>query len=267
MSDDGQLSEQGKQALVQLFPRIKAWRERTSAVSLRPAPGSQLAKDDQLVHPYQISHAATGALVSAVDHMDALRTLVEDAHVVHARAPLTLLRGSLENASVAVWLLAASNRKERIRRRLRWQWEDEKYGVEAAKLIGRPHGPTLDERKAKIAGVARACELDDDDVARLFTRGVSFGWVVKTAGDEALGGPRGETAKFVWMGASGIAHVQNWAVLSLLQREEVGDSSEGIVGLHLSVSDNFLYLSWLAAAAMIAEGWRLLDKHSGNHRG
>lgn len=189
MSDDGQLSEQGKQALVQLFPRIKAWRERTSAVSLRPAPGSQLAKDDQLVHPYQISHAATGALVSAVDHMDALRTLVEDAHVVHARAPLTLLRGSLENASVAVWLLAASNRKERIRRRLRWQWEDEKYGVEAAKLIGRPHGPTLDERKAKIAGVARACELDDDDVARLFTRGVSFGWVVKTAGDEALGGP------------------------------------------------------------------------------
>jgi hypothetical protein len=131
MSDDDQLSEQGKKALAQLFPRIKAWRERTAAVSSRPAPGSQLARDDRLVHPYQISHAATGALVSAVDHMDALRTLVEDAHVIHARAPLTLLRGSLENASVAVWLMVASNRKERIRRRLRWQWEDEKYGVEA----------------------------------------------------------------------------------------------------------------------------------------
>lgn len=269
MGTDDQLSEQGKRQLAQLFPHIKAWRERTGAASSRPAPGSLLAKDDQVTNPYCISHAAVGALVSAVDHMDALRTLVEDAHVVHARAPLTLLRGSLENASIAVWLLAPENRKERVRRRLRWQWEDEKYGVDAARLIDRSPGLTLEERRAKIESVARVCDLDDDDVGRLFKKGkgVSFGWVVKTAGDEARGGPGGETAKFVWMGASGIAHVQNWAVLSLLERVEVSTPSEGVVGLHLSVSDNFLHLSWVAAAAMIAEGWRLLDERGRNHRG
>ena len=82
MGNDGQLSEQGRSQLLKLFPHIKAWRERTAAESSRPEPGSLLAKDDQVTDPYCISHAAVGALVSAVDHMDALRTLVEDAREI-----------------------------------------------------------------------------------------------------------------------------------------------------------------------------------------
>lgn len=263
MGDDGQLSDEVKRQLVAHFPVIKAWRARTGASSSGPMEGSPLRRDDKITHPYQISHAAVGALVSAVDHMDALRTLVEEAHVVHARAPYTLLRGALENSAVAVWLLAPANRIERVTRRLRWHWVSEKYGMEAAELIGGQQGLTLNERKAKIETVARSCGMTEDQV-REATKSVSFRLIVKSAGDEGRG-LDGETVKLCWMAESGIAHAQSWAVLALLKRVEVRAASEGIVGLQMSASDNFLLLSWAVAARMISEGWRLLDERSTNH--
>lgn len=263
MSDDGQLSDEVKRQLAGNFPIIKAWRSRTVAAASGPVEGSPLRRDDEITHPYQISHAAVGALVSAVDHMDALRTLVEEAHVVHARAPYTLLRGALENSAVAVWLLAPANRVERVIRRLRWHWVSEKYGVEAAELIGSQQGLTLDERRAKIEDVARSCGMTEAQV-RQATTPASFRLIVQSAGEEGKG-LDGKTVKFCWMAESGIAHAQSWAVLALLKRVEVRAASEGIVGLEMSASDNFLLLSWAVAARMIAEGWRLLDERSTNH--
>jgi hypothetical protein len=265
VGDEDQLSDEVKRQLVGHFPVIKAWRTRTGAASSGPVEGSPLRRDDEITHPYQISHAVIGALVSAVDHMDALRTLVEEAHVVHARAPYTLLRGALENAAVAVWLLAPANRIERVTRRLRWHWVSEKYGVETAELIGARQGLTLDERKTKIETVARSCGMTEDQV-REATTSASFRLIVKSAGDEGRG-LDGKTVKLCWMAESGIAHAQSWAVIALLKRVEVRAASEGIVGLQMSASDNFLLLSWAVAARMISEGWRLLDERSKNHLG
>lgn len=119
-----QLSDSVKPLLEAVFALARKWHARADAPDAGPAPGSSLRADDDAAHPYEISHAVHGALVGAVDNLDALRALVADAHVVHARAPFTLLRAALENSAAAVWLLGLSSREDRLLRRLRLQWAD-----------------------------------------------------------------------------------------------------------------------------------------------
>src|SRR4051794_32587057 len=98
MSNDaaGQISDEARRQLAKAFAVIDIWRDRIHGEPTTPAVGSSLAKDDEATDPYQMSHAATGALLSAVDHLDAFRALLQDAGVLHARAPFTLLRAALE---------------------------------------------------------------------------------------------------------------------------------------------------------------------------
>ena len=95
-----QLSGEAQRRLVKIFELVSTWRGRTAAVAPVPAVGSSLRKDDEVTDPYQLSHAVIGALVGAVDHLDAVRAFVQDAGILHARAPFTLLRAALENAGV-----------------------------------------------------------------------------------------------------------------------------------------------------------------------
>jgi hypothetical protein len=106
----GELSYEAKRALSRLFPLIAQWRKRMESTPTPPEPGSSLLKDDQAVHPYLVSQAVSAQFVSAADHWDALRALLQDAQIVHARAPFTLLRAAIENSAAAVWLLAPTRR-------------------------------------------------------------------------------------------------------------------------------------------------------------
>jgi hypothetical protein len=110
----GELSEDTKRALLWIFDAAAGWQVRTERRAGDVHAGSSLWKDDEVTSPYLMSHSVRGALVSAVDHLNAFRALVQDAHVVHPRATLTLLRAALENAALAVWLLAPANRNERV---------------------------------------------------------------------------------------------------------------------------------------------------------
>ena len=101
-SDGGELSEEAGRELLKIFTLAGIWRQRMQARPVQPAAGSSLLEDDQATYPYVMSRAAGGALVSATDDMDALGTLIQDAHIVHARAPFTLLRAALENSATAV---------------------------------------------------------------------------------------------------------------------------------------------------------------------
>lgn len=89
----GELSREAKLALSLLFPLIGRWRQRMESAPATPEADSSLFEDDLATFPYLVSQAVGAQLVSAADHWDALRMLVEDFHVVHARAPFTLLRG------------------------------------------------------------------------------------------------------------------------------------------------------------------------------
>jgi len=255
----GQLGEEAKRRLLNFFGAVDQWRQRTQLMTPPPEAGSSLGRDDDLTHPYQLSHAVAGAMVSAIDHLDALRALVQDAHVVHARAPFTLLRAALENSATAVWLLAPANRNERVLRRLRLQWGDSRDGERAAVLAGE--GPRLSKAdwKDKLEGIARASGLSEDQV-RVVTEKPTYTSIVSTAGDEARG-LKGQDALFCWMVASGIAHARMWAVLSsVLSRTELPTVVDGHVRMMLSASDQAVVLLSAVTARMVSEGWRLFDE-------
>jgi len=259
----GELTDEAKLALAQYFPLIHLWRQRMESGSTVPAAGSSLAEDDEVTHPYLLSQVADGQLVSATDHWDALRTLLQDSHVVHARAPFTLLRAAIENSATAVWLLAPADRGERVLRRLRLEWKNFADQENAEQLIaGEPWTSRVD-RKTQLQRIARDSGLTEEMVSQVASSPVAFRTVVRTAAAEA---PRcGITdvqAEYCWMAASGIAHAQRWAVMSsdVLQRRAVPGAPEGSIRLALSISEEALIGIARVGYAITMEGWRLLTE-------
>jgi hypothetical protein len=259
----GELSVEAKRSLSHLFPLVKLWRQRMESAPTPPDTGSSLLADDEATSPYLVSQAASAQLVSAADHWDAFRTLLEQAHVVHARAPFTLLRAAIENSATAVWLLAPASRDERVLRRLRLEWKNSGDQENAEKLIGGEPWTSRDGTKAELQRIARERGLTDGMVSQVASSPVAFSTIVRTAATDA---PRCELtdvqALYCWMAASGIAHAQRWAVMnsSALQRTSVPGAPEGSTRLALSASDQALVGIAAVGAKLTIEGWRLLDQ-------
>ncbi|WP_432478172.1 hypothetical protein [Nocardioides sp. GXQ0305] len=87
-------------------------------------PQSWLGEDDMWADPFQVSHAVKQCLVAAVDHLHACKVLVADAGAMHLAAPASLVRGSLENAAAAFWMLHPKDRAVRVTRALQWRAKD-----------------------------------------------------------------------------------------------------------------------------------------------
>jgi hypothetical protein len=258
----GELSEEAKRSLLLTFNAAAGWRPRTDRRPEQVYARSSLLKDDEVTFPYLISQCARGALVSAVDHLDAFRALLQDAHVVHARATLTLLRAALENAAVAVWVLAPANRSERVLRRLRLQWADFQDGDYANRLFTAEPSPSLADRRTELEGIARKRGLTDEQVAQIAARRITFSSIVRTAArEDGFLHFDERAAMFCWMATSGIAHARQWAVLSpALQRVKVPGAPEGSQNLRLSASDKMLTMAAGAAVVMTTKGGRLLGE-------
>ncbi len=259
----GELSDEAKLALSRLFPLIGLWRQRMESAPPVPQAGSSLLKDDQATHPYLISQAAHAQLVSAADHWDAFRALLQDAMLVHARAPFTLLRAAIENSATAIWLLAPANRNERVFRRLRLEWKNSADQENAETLAAGQPLTSRDDTKDKLQQIARARGLTQDMISQVAARPVAFSDIVQTAATDATRcGATGTQALYCWMTASGIAHAQRWAVMnsSALQRTTVPGAPEGSTRQALSASAKALIGIAFAGSALTTEGWLLLDE-------
>ncbi len=252
-----ELSELTRQLLDKAFVAVEVWRERIHQDAPQPAAGSRLQADDALTDPYRLSHQVVLALISAVDHFEALRLLVQDAGVMPARAPFTLLRAALENASVAVWLLAPDDRKLRVLRLLRLIWTDGEDNVLAWESIEAQPSWSREERKTNLQEMARAADLSLEQVSQVATQ-LRWTTIVKGAGDGALE-LTGERALLAWRVSSGIAHARPWAALSILDRVEPPVPDGDIVRLKLKASERWVTVVASIALQMLAEGWRLSD--------
>jgi hypothetical protein len=259
----GELSEQAKRALSQLFPLIDGWRQRMESPPTQPEPGSSLLKDDQAAHPYLVSQAVGAQLVSAADHWDALRMLLQDFHVVHARAPFTLLRAAIENTATAVWLLAPASRDVRLLRRLRLEWKNFVDQENAEKLVAGEAWTSRVDTRSELQRIARARGLTDDVISQVTSTPVAFRTIVRAAATDATRcGLTDVQALYCWMAASGIAHAQRWAVMnsSVLQRTRMPGAPDGSARLALSASEQALIVIAQVGSAFTIEGWRLLDE-------
>lgn len=259
-----QFNDESFTRLDEVFDLVEVWRDRVQGPSPEPTPGSSLAADDAATTPYTMSHAVVAALCSAVDHLDALRVLIQEADTVHSRAPYTLMRAALENAAIAVWLLAPASRKERVLRRLRLQWADDNDYLQVSALLHAPEDERLGQVKTELRRIAENQGLNEDQVRQVAARPPGWGSIVETAGDE-VDGLSGPDTKLCWMVGSGIAHARSWATLGAMQLTETRVTENGVIQAEFRASSTVVVAIARTTALVLTEGWRLFDQRRQVH--
>ncbi|MGI5185364.1 hypothetical protein ACQEVZ_54885 [Dactylosporangium sp. CA-152071] len=223
--------------LLQILDKIEPWIAAVSSNDRptgiwTPQPRSPLSTDDARTHPYQVSHRAWAALTAAVDFLHCfkrslLQSVTEDTVNVrlHSYAQTSLLRGAIENAAVAVCLLARS-RAERITTRLQLEWKELKSVYALRKLAGVEPEFTIDERRIRLerlllgAGLPATIALEASDemklrAARAALRDCDYVMLVRRAG-ELTNGAGAVLCEACWRMCSGLAHGDMAATLGLL---------------------------------------------------
>jgi len=191
--------------------------------------GSDLAGDDAAAHPHQVSAAAWAAISAAVSHAGCLRDSLfvwEGPERVTARlhvyGQLALVRGALENACRAVWLLAPPDRAERVLRRLQQEYAEARNLRGMREIIGSPPGWTMQIKLAELTALAQGVGAD----AARIKNGDTYQDIVEIGGAHAPSAPHGPVV--IWKACSAIAH-GDLRGTAYLANEAVGEAAPGIV--------------------------------------
>jgi hypothetical protein len=242
-------SEEAASSILQdVFERLEV---RRVEAELNQAPSnvaarSSLAQDDARLDPYQMSHALTGALLVADDHLLAVRDLLigdeGQPGRLHLYAPCTLLRGAVEGAATAYWLIEHKSRQERLLRRLQLEATNMRDGANFLASAGIPdQSPRpLEDRLGQLRQIAADNRLPADQA----TAHVTMTRIVRSArrtNQERL------SVKACWEAMSGFAHGRQWAALGFLERDIVGTDDEHVVTLRLT--NRLATVAWAASVA------------------
>lgn len=110
-----------------------------------PESGTPLFQDDLQTIPENISHRVTSRIDVAADHIDSLRlSLLQDQQLAPAYAMYSLLRGAVESAATACWLVFPESSETRRLRALRVGHHEAK-DLETYRKVQREQHPDLFE--------------------------------------------------------------------------------------------------------------------------
>lgn len=226
------------------------------------APGSPLAGDDKKADPFHLSHAVASAIHVAVDHADALRRLIEGCRTCSPgqmtfglNSYYSLLRGALENAARAVWLLAPDSRPERILRRLRVQTDNVWNSDRAARAVGTTTPKPREARLNRVREIAVRAGLD----AHLALKRPNNVEIVRAAG-AFIGGDDDAAlhTEAIWRACSGAAHGDTWAGLSMHDKDIVNQDGN-VATLHMTAATHLLTTITTETFTVIDTAHQLFD--------
>jgi hypothetical protein len=244
-------------AILQALSQTDTWAARTDAGAsrVRRAPDSPLGADDAKSHPHDLSHAAWRHLSNAVDHLGCLRAVLADAKVIHMYAPFTLVRGALENACGAIWLLEPSQRTERLARLFRQAIADIGYEEQARKLLGEADAAAMAKRIADVRAIAGRAGIADPALKG----SVSYSGIVA----EVDKGVPGGIVLLSWKTCSGFAHGDWWTTKNASRRTLIpGPELEGIGTFKIEANLSLLAQMTALAVELTRRGWELYDLRS-----
>lgn len=212
-------------------------------VSIIVEPSSKVASDDALVGGGLMTQTVQILLAAS---MDAMRLLIEVRNSRNGpgvAAWAVLARACLESASLAWWLVEASQQVDRCTRLLRLQREDAKNQ--------RQFGGDPSEHQGFDADLQKVAERLAVDFSEI-RKSVKFSSILAELDDAC----HGEYLK-TWQVLSGISHGRRWAwtvgtVPTYLARTERGHSR------HLNLSLEFLDTSILigcSALSVAVDAW------------
>jgi len=236
------------------------------------APSSTLAGDDAQCDPYHLSHSVQHAINVAMDHVQCLyssmirQTTTDQTYVqLNTHGQATLLRCVLENSARAVWLLAPSQRLERIRRRLALQNDDHRNNRAMTKIMlaasqnpadpdtfyARSEEAQHDQLTSLLRAAGAAYPSPKDWKAAL--RFPTYAEVVREAGrllpqPSGVADPldMGSLLEMAWRGCSALAHGDLSGTLSQLNREVTSEDGNNMFIRLTGSAENILLWTQLA---------------------
>jgi hypothetical protein len=227
-----------------------------------PVPGSPLAGDDKKTDPFHLSHAVASAIHVAVDHAHSLQRLVKSCGTCAPEQMMfglnsyyTLLRGALENAARAIWMLAPESRSERILRRLRLQADNVRNSDKAARAIGTTMPKPREARLDRVREIAVRCGLD----VQVAVKHLNNVDIIHASG-AYVGGSEDTAAhtEALWRACSGAAHGDTWARLSMHDKTVVSESSD-VATIRTTASTHLLTTITSETFVVINAAHQLLD--------
>ena len=218
--------------LGQALETVSRWESDVTgsqAGAWQTAAGSKLETDDKLAHPFNVSPVPRSAITAAVSHLGALRDSLfqstgpdEVRARIHAHGQLTLVRGALENASMAFWLLEDDQSVERIVRRMQEDWEEVRQLEVVRSEVGSASPKTMADREQEMTDLLVKV---GGDPSRLKKR-PGYGEIVKLAGASQPTGAK--TALVIWKACSSVAHGELRGLIAYLKNMAVGSPLPGM---------------------------------------
>jgi len=263
------------QFLRELGAAVDRWTSHVNDLDGCPwdvQPGSSLAREDDMLRPYFLSTRAWLSATVAVDFMACLyasltngRAATEDA-LMFRYGQAALVRGGLENAATAVWLLGTPGRTRRAVNRLKLAWKEIEPAFRLYDFVGATPRRSADDLKARISSVLpqvgwlpRADKPDwsVEKQTRVALDWSGYGAIVQGA-DEIVGFHG--TASAAWSACSGLSHGEEASTLAMLARHDMGGASSDVT--LASFSMNAVVLRRLAnvAAIMLHHGFALYER-------
>jgi hypothetical protein len=216
--------------------------------------GSSLSGDDKASTPYQLSHAVRMCLVAGVDHLQAVKALLLDLHLLHTAAPFSLVRGSLENLSTAFWILHPKNRNERVERTLRWHAKNFNEQHMALEPLGVSDAAKRDAKLAKLYAVATSRDIP--------TKAIRAGYHSSAAVKYAEEHSERSKPLLPWQACSGYAHGRPWAYLGMSEQEHFETTDPGVLNVKLTSDPSRLLYPTLEAFRQLIDVVELLQQRS-----
>jgi hypothetical protein len=210
---------------------VREWEALTlsPAWAQQPVSGSELAEDDRRTGQFQMSGPARTAIMAAIDNLACLRDCLfrwtapdQVESRIQIYGPFALVRGGLENASRAVWMLEPDDRDERILRRLRLDWDEWSELEKVRKAMGAPPTRTSDEHFRKLTAVIQSTAFDPGAIKSL---DATYTTIVKAAGQHLDTGSSRQLV--IWKGCSAIAHGDYRGTLAYLAGDMLAEVSPG----------------------------------------
>lgn len=175
-----------------------------------PHPASVVRIDDRMcVEHDPLSSQVSGLLHAAEDNLHGVRVMIRDAQVIHTFAEYAMVRGAIESAAMAWWLMAPEDRRERVKRHLRLIWRDTLDMHEALGDLQEIEARKETRRQEILEAASAAGIASNDAFARWGYKGIV------QAFSEATKVP----ALLTWQAASGMVHARRWAMGALSSLE------------------------------------------------
>ena len=166
-------------------------------------------------------------MMAAVDHLGCLRDSLFEwsgsdrvTARIHIYGQFALVRGALENASRAVWMLELDDRDERILRRLQLEWS-EVYAQERVRDAIGPPGRSMSDRFDDLIVLIQPTRIDPDEIKS----GAGYATMVKAAGAHLAAD--GSRQSVIWRMCSALSH-GDFRSLGYMDRQVLAEISPGV---------------------------------------